>query len=87
MSSFKEFLQKRLEDPDFKKEYDKISNSDTFFEKLSKISSESVNTSMEGRIVKYDEDFLYLDNGIKVAPPEGCKFDPYIIKHILEGED
>lgn len=39
------------------------------------------------KIVKYDEDFLYLDNGEKIAAPDGCKFDPYIIKKILEGEE
>lgn len=36
------------------------------------------------KIVDYDENYLYLNNGCKVVPPEGCKFDPDTIKKIME---
>lgn len=41
----------------------------------------------EIRIVDYDENFLYLSNGFKMSPPNGCKFDVDIIKKIIEAGD
>ena len=41
----------------------------------------------KGKIVAYDENFIYLDDGFKLAPPEGCKFDVDTIKKILEAGD
>lgn len=35
-------------------------------------------------IVAYDENFLYMRDGSKITPPEGCKFDVDIIKKIIE---
>lgn len=37
-------------------------------------------------IVAYDEDYLYLNNGEKIAAPFGYKFNPDDIKKILEAE-
>lgn len=43
---------------------------------------------MTATIVAYSEDFIYFDNGFKLAPPEGCKFDVDTIKKIIEaGEE
>lgn len=38
-------------------------------------------------IVAYDEDYLYLNNGEKIAAPLGYKFNPDDIKKILEAGD
>lgn len=38
-------------------------------------------------IVAYDEDYLYLSNGEKIAAPLGYKFNPDDIKKILEAGD
>lgn len=35
-------------------------------------------------IIAYDEEYLYLSNGEKIAAPSGYKFDPDDIKKILE---
>lgn len=35
-------------------------------------------------IVAYDEDYLYLSNGEKIASPDGYKFDVDDIKKIME---
>lgn len=39
------------------------------------------------QIVAYDEDYLYLSNGKKIAAPLGYKFNPDDIKKILEAGD
>lgn len=45
-------------------------------------------TVMEFKIVAYDENFLYLSDGSKISPPDGCKFDVDVIKKIIEaGEE
>lgn len=41
----------------------------------------------EKRIVSYDEDFLYLSDGTKTPAPDGFKYDPDIIKKILEVDE
>lgn len=38
----------------------------------------------EVTIVAYDEDYLYLSNGGKIAPPNGYKFNIDDIKKIME---
>lgn len=35
-------------------------------------------------IVAYDENCIYLKDGTKLLPPEGCKFDTEVIKKIME---
>ena len=35
-------------------------------------------------VVAYDENCIYLKNGNKLLPPEGCKFDVDAIKKIIE---
>lgn len=42
---------------------------------------------MEVKIVAYDENYLYLSNGEKIAAPHGYKFNPDDIKKILEAGD
>lgn len=39
---------------------------------------------MEPGIVGYNENFLYLSDGSKMNPPDGCKFDVDVIKKIIE---
>lgn len=39
------------------------------------------------KIIAYDEDYLYLDNGGKIPAPPGYKFNPDDIKKILETGD
>ena len=35
-------------------------------------------------IIAYDENYIYLKDGTKLLPSEGCKFDVDIIKKIIE---
>jgi hypothetical protein len=42
---------------------------------------------MEVKIIAYDENYLYLSNGEKIAAPLGYKFNPDDIKKILEAGD
>lgn len=42
---------------------------------------------VEIKIIAYDEHYLYLSDGSKIAPPSGCKFDVDIIRQILASGD
>lgn len=39
------------------------------------------------KIIAYDENYLYLENGEKIAAPKGYKYDVDTIKKILEAGD
>lgn len=41
----------------------------------------------EVKIVAYDENYLYLNNGKKIGAPNGYKFNVDDIKKIMEGEN
>lgn len=41
----------------------------------------------EVKIVAYNEEHLYLSNGQTIEPPQGYKYDPDVIKKILEAGD
>lgn len=41
-------------------------------------------TNEEVKIVAYDENYLYLSDGKKIAPPNGYKFNVDDIKKIME---